>query len=91
MLILTTVKHDTAGRERLVAIGKGPSDLWKELKDAAPGMNLDISTVSRWRSGDIRPEAFWRTVMLRVFGIPEADWLSTSERVALTQSGKGAA
>lgn len=86
---MATIKHETSGRQRLLQLKKGPSELCKELKKATPGMELDISTVSRWRSGDIRPEAFWRAAMLRVWGIPEADWLMPEEQVAL--SGKGAA
>ncbi len=82
-------KHDTIGRRRLELLKKGPSELCAELKEQTPGMKLDVSTVSRWRSGDIRPEAFWRAAMLRVWGIPEAEWLMPEEQVAL--SGKGAA
>ncbi len=82
-------KHDTPGMRRLENLERGPSELAAELKKEMPGMKLDVSTVSRWRSGDIRPEAFWRAAMFRVWGIPESDWLLPNERVALT--GKGAA
>lgn len=82
-------KHPTPGQQRLANLDKGPSELHAELKAAFPSMKLDISTVSRWKSGDIRPEAFWRAAMLRVWGIPESDWLLPNEQVALT--GKGAA
>jgi hypothetical protein len=68
---------------------KGPSALCAELRAFAKDVNLDVSTVHRWRSGDIRPEAFWRAVMFRVWGIPEADWLTPEEQVVL--GGKGAA
>ena len=83
-------RHDTPGRERLSNLGKGPSELATELKAAFPKMDLDVSTVSRWRSGSIRPEAFWRAAMFRLWEIPESDWLLPSEKVALSGK-KGAA
>jgi hypothetical protein len=86
---LSHIKHDTIGRRRLEQLKRGPSELCAELKAATGGMKLDVSTVSRWRSGDIRPEAFWRIVMRRTWKIPESAWLLPEEQVAL--SGKGAA
>jgi hypothetical protein len=86
---MTGPKHDTIGRRRLEQLKRGPSELCAELKESMPGMKLDVSTVSRWRSGDIRPEAFWRAAMKKAWGIPERDWLLPDELVAL--KGKGAA
>ncbi len=82
-------KHDTIGRRRLEQLKRGPSALCAELREATPGIDLDVSTVSRWRSGDIRPEAFWRAAMSKVWGIAETDWLLPEELLAL--KGKGAA
>lgn len=82
-------KYNTDGREALKLLGKGPSELCAELRESTPGMNLDVSTVWRWCSGDIRPEAFWRIAMAKIWGIPESSWLLPKERVAL--NGRGAA
>jgi hypothetical protein len=88
-ILTERMKYDTPGRRRLGQLDKGPTELFGELKKAVPGMSLDVSTVSRWRSGDIRPEAFWRAAMKKVWGIAESDWLLPDELVALR--GKGAA
>lgn len=91
VLIITTqmaaIKYDTPGRRRLAQLERGPSELCAELKKAVPGMELDVSTVSRWRSGDTRPEAFWRAAMAKVWGIAEPDWLLPDELVALNSKG----
>lgn len=83
------MKFDTPGRERLKALSVGPSELTKQLNDASGG-ELNSSTVSRWLSGDSRPESFHRALIKRLWAIEETDWLLSKERVALDGS-KGAA
>ncbi len=84
------MKYDTPGRQRLERIGKGPTELFQELKKAVPTMPIDVSTVSRWRSGDMRPEAFWRAAMSKVWGIKEPDWFLPEEREALRATKRAA-
>jgi hypothetical protein len=83
------MKFDTPGRERLKSLNIGPTELTKQLNDAS-GLELNSSAVSRWLSGDSRPESFHRALIKRLWGIEETDWLLSKERVAL-DGAKGAA
>jgi hypothetical protein len=83
------VKFDTPGRERLKALNIGPSELTRQLNQASGG-ELNSSTVSRWLSGDSRPESFHRSLIKRLWLIEEPDWLTPKERIAL-EGAKGAA
>jgi hypothetical protein len=86
---LSLMKFDTPGRERLKALELGPTELTKQLNESSGG-ELNSSTVSRWLSGDSRPESFHRALIKRLWGIEETDWLLSKERVAL-DGAKGAA
>jgi hypothetical protein len=83
------MKFDTPGRERLKSLNIGPSELTKRLNESSGG-ELNSSTVSRWLSGDSRPESFHRALIKRLYSIEETDWLLSKERVALDGT-KGAA
>jgi hypothetical protein len=83
------MKFDTPGRKRLRSLKIGPSDLTKQLNDSSGG-ELNSSTVSRWLSGDSRPESFHRALIKRLWRIEETDWLLHKERIALA-GAKGAA
>lgn len=41
------------------------------------------STVSRWLSGESRPEPQYRPILEHIAGIPEADWLTPAERATI--------
>jgi hypothetical protein len=85
----STMKFATLGRKRLKALSIGPSELTKLINEASGG-ELNTSTVSRWLSGDSRPESFHRALIKRLWSIEETDWLLSKERVALDGT-KGAA
>jgi hypothetical protein len=83
------MKFDTPGRARLKALNIGPTELTKQLNEASGG-ELNSSSVSRWLSGESRPESFHRALIKRLWLIEETDWLLSKERVALDGT-KGAA
>lgn len=80
-------KFESAGQKALSKIGQGPSALAVRLREFTKSDKPDTSSVSRWRSGASRPDAFWRSVMFKSLGIPESAWLLSEERSTLNRKG----
>lgn len=66
--------RDTRGRKAL-------AKLLAERSQGAVAKAIGVSqvSVSKWASGAYRPTALPRRKLERIFGIPEADWMTADE------------
>lgn len=74
------VKFETVGRHQLAEHG-GATEIARKFglkPDGKPVVNQ--STVSRWLSGESRPETGFASLVKAIFGIPEDAWLTAEER-----------
>lgn len=69
-------KFDTAGRTKLRAWLDKEKANYSEL---ARRLGTNPSTVSRWLSGDARPDPQYRPLLEHLAGIPDSDWLTKKE------------
>lgn len=74
------VKFETVGRHQLAAKGKGASEIARKLGVKADGRpNVNQSTVSRWLSGESRPDTNSAALIEAIFLIPVPSWLTAEE------------
>jgi transcriptional regulator with XRE-family HTH domain len=75
-------KFETLGREKLDVWAKsegiGASEIARRMSTEAH--TVLPSTVSRWLSGDARPDPQYRPILNHLAKIPEPDWLTAAER-----------
>lgn len=74
------VKFQTPGRQKLLNLELGPSELAKRFGAERGRQRVNQSTTSRWLSGDSRPGGLHRELLMRLFRIPEDDWLLPEEK-----------
>ena len=79
--ILTNNERDTLGRRALVTALRRPGI--NQASDAG-SMSKNQSTISQWRSGNVRPEAHLRCALENLLGIPHWYWM-TKEEAELVQ------
>lgn len=77
------LKFDTPGRAKLEAWAKGqqvgPSEIARRM--SVPGRKkVNPSMVSRWLSGDSRPDTVYQPILKQLIGTSDADWLTSTER-----------
>lgn len=87
-------KYETPGRDALKALDLGASAIAARFgKDDETGKDVvNQSTVSRWLSGDSRPDTRCSSMLEALFGIPASTaWLTHEEaeqqRKALARTG----
>lgn len=87
MRILTElmVLFDTTGRQKLLALGIGPSEIARRLGAAPGGKPISPSTVSRWLSGHSRPDRIYLPRLAAFVGTADADWLTAEERASVDE------
>ena len=77
-----TVKWPTVARARLAA-WQAEDPKRRNQTEIAKALDVKASTVSRWVSGDARPDdGAMRTAIERLTGIPAVTWKTADERAA---------
>jgi len=74
------VKFDTPARRKLIALDLGPSEIARRLGPSRGGKPPVPGMVSRWLAGESRASAGHRTILGRLWGITDDDWLTVAER-----------
>lgn len=79
------VLFDTPGRQKLLDLGLGPSEIARKLGSAPNGKPVNPSTVSRWLSGHSRPDRLYLPRLAALLGTSDSDWLTQAERVSVDE------
>lgn len=82
------VMFDTAGRNKLKALGLGSSEIARRLGLSAKGEPVRPSLVSRWLNGRSRPDLYYQPALKELCGAEPEDWLTHHERNALVASAE---
>jgi transcriptional regulator with XRE-family HTH domain len=72
-------KFDTVGREKLRTWLEGKMN----FSELARRLGTNPSTVSRWLSGEARPEPQYRQILAHLASIPESAWLTASDQATI--------